>query len=352
VQVAVELFAAIALADLPKLESVILAYAMASLYGPAKLQGVETVLIEPTDLASVTFADFRNYRKAIKHLTDWNILIEASPRHYRINKDYETWTRDGKPMVGARANDARFIPWLTSRCGMNDHTKRKQSSGSTQTPASTSVGVYLDPQTTVKRGLSGPPNNCKRGSIQTPTASDASDASVDTKDVTDDGTAFALKNIKNTRILNTSSLSLAAHAREGTRGDDDEPFIPPTHHSEAQSNLNPTEADRAGEWAMAKAREAYPGDDSIAEILCIRASSWVRDEGFTVVDVQAGILKAIGKGVHAGGIVNYARKAMNSLATPDRGPAASAVESAPAPLSKRDRLLATFKARKTGEANP
>lgn len=57
--------------------------------------------------------------------------------------------------------------------------------------------------------------------------------------------------------------------------------------------------------------ECYPGDDSLAEVVTIRAKEWVRDEGYTVAEVMGAITNAVNAGIGGGGFIRWTRKNLN-----------------------------------------
>jgi hypothetical protein len=96
VMIALDLFAAIMVADLPNRCMIVLAEHLVQSYGPAKKRDV---LLDPVTIEGHTGLHRNNVRRAIGELTDAQILGRHPGGTFRFNKDYESWTPGGQPLA-------------------------------------------------------------------------------------------------------------------------------------------------------------------------------------------------------------------------------------------------------------
>lgn len=94
-----ELFAAFCCAGFGPWESIVMREIFDTIYGAHK-NG--TAFLSPSDIARRYGTSKQVIRRAIDSLVRSNVLIKIGFMEYRFNKDYETWMRDGKPMLSPK----------------------------------------------------------------------------------------------------------------------------------------------------------------------------------------------------------------------------------------------------------
>ena len=103
--IALDLFAAIASADLPNRCMVVLAEVLMESFGPRKDRNA----IKPVEMTSVTVGRATGIgrheaRKALAELTSWGILTQKG-NAYTFQKDYETWRVKGETLADRKGGN-------------------------------------------------------------------------------------------------------------------------------------------------------------------------------------------------------------------------------------------------------
>jgi hypothetical protein len=115
VMIALDLFAAIMMADLPNRCMIVLSYHLIHSYGPTKKRDV---FLDPATIEEHTRLHRNNVRRAVKELADAKILMRRVGGAYRFNKDYEAWMPGGKPFVGRLGGGpVEFTTWAKGAHG-------------------------------------------------------------------------------------------------------------------------------------------------------------------------------------------------------------------------------------------
>jgi hypothetical protein len=121
-----------------------------------------------------------------------------------------------------------------------------------------------------------------------------------------------------------------------------------------------SDPDEIARWAVERVASAYPGDDSLAEIIGLQVVSWIRDERYSALDVKSAVIKALGREPQPrpGGFIGYVGGILrNPRPVPSSVPAPH-FQTPPRPKLSREefaekiRIAREEDARKTGRQRP
>jgi hypothetical protein len=302
--------------------------------------------------------DPRIVRRAVKGLVAKRVIRQLDGHFYSYVKDWDQWVRDGGEGDGPALigdGERRFIGLMIAQFGIANPSKDKRKVGTNQSPTTDVKGTIQSPPTSVKGTIESPSTDVK-GTGWSPMSSDASSAAPgENKDlgipssevpVPPDPLRFREKRDKKDRFLTESHIN----SREDRGEEVLEPFLvegiaEPVGPRPEVDPSRQTEAQRVARLAVDRVTRAYPGDESLAEVVSIRVESWVRDEGLLGPDIEVALLKTISAGVGPGGLLKYAHKILETprppapglASNPGAGPAPTQGSFFPARPTKADR---------------
>lgn len=273
----IELEAALDYADFSKMARTILRFGFSQIFGVGRRP--RYIKLESRDVIARTGKTKQEVYRGFLELINAKVFdpIEGSPNTYRFVKDYELWRETsrvkGLPVTSCKS---RLSPREIADC----------------------------------KGAIGYAMSFKDAKDTDETVSHLADPS-----------AKAVVTLADPSKIEVSHLADQESARMTTKVSQNDyfsgsPYVPPIRKRvEIKENTEPvpdfqTESDKAGDWAIAKIQDARPGDDSLAEIVYLKAVSWVRDEKYTVTEVQAAIIKAIDASISGAGFTLWAHKAL------------------------------------------
>lgn len=129
-RIAHELFAALALAGFTKWEWAVLNEVLDQLYGPRK---GPTAFLYPSEIARHVSTYKQSIGRAITDLVAAGVLVKTGEGEYAFVKDYERWTRRGKPRLTSfeRMHCLRRKRYMISKASVNNGADTHKPTAST-----------------------------------------------------------------------------------------------------------------------------------------------------------------------------------------------------------------------------